>query len=319
MLRYVASRLLDLVLVAWIVATVVFFLLRVIPGDPVLILAGIDAVSEDAVARLRAEMGLDRPVAVQYATWLAGLLQGDMGASLRRDVPVTALVFGAAPATLQIAVLAAAIGIGASVPLGVAAARAQGRARDGAITAAALLGISTPHFVIALLFIYVFALGLGLLPTSGYVPFAEDPVEALRHLILPALTLGLVMAGILVRMMRRSMIDELGEDYVRTARAKGASEGRTLYGHALRNALIPFVTIAGIEVGILLSGAVIIETVFAIPGLGRLMIETINQRDYTVVQGAVLLSAVFYVLVNFAVDLLYTALDPRVRVGAPAR
>lgn len=309
----VARRLADLAVVMLSVATIVFVLLRVIPGDPVLILGGLDILDRDHIERARTEMGLDRPVIEQYFIWLGNALLGDLGASLRSRIPVSDLILGALPPTIQLALMALVIGIAISVPFGIAAARRAGTPSDATITSLAILGISTPPFVIALALIYLFAVTLGLLPTSGYTALTENLFDNLRSMALPSLTLGLVTAGVLVRIMRRSVLDELGEDYVRTARAKGVREARVVYRHAARNALIPFVTIAGIEAGIMLSGAVITETLFAIPGLGRLMVDNINQRDYPVVQGAVLVTALIYVVINAGVDSLYGALDPRIR------
>ncbi len=313
--RSAGRRLFDLAVVMLSVATVVFVLLRVVPGDPVLILGGLDVLDREVIARARESMGLDRPVAEQYAVWLGNMLRGDLGLSLRSGIPVTELVGRALPPTLQLGAMALLIGVAISVPLGVAAARRAGSPADMGITTFAILGISTPPFVIALGLIYLFAVHLRLLPVAGYVAFADDPLGNLRTMAMPALTLGLVTAGVLVRIMRRSVIDELGEDYVRSARAKGVSETRVVYRHAARNAAIPYVTILGIEAGVLLSGAIITETIFAIPGLGRLMIDNINQRDYPVVQGAVLVVALIYVLINAGVDGLYRILDPRVRAG----
>jgi peptide/nickel transport system permease protein len=310
--RYAGERLIGLVVVLWLVASLVFLLLRVVPGDPVRILAGINVVDQATVERLRAELGLDQPIVVQYFSWLGHLLQGDLGTSIRSNLPVSQLIGEALPVTVELAFLAILVGVGLSIPLGVAAARRRGRPSDLGIVSLALIGISMPSFVLALLAIYTFSVKLNLLPTGGYVPLTEHPLENLKLMIMPACTLGLVTAGILTRMMRRNLIDELEEDYIVTARAKGAGERRVFYRHALRNAMIPYVTVAGVEVGILLSGAVIVETIFAIPGMGRLMITNINDRDYPVVQGVVFVVAVFYVAVNFVVDLLYVWLDPRV-------
>jgi peptide/nickel transport system permease protein len=310
--RLLAERGAGLVLVLWLVATLVFVLLRAIPGDPVRILAGINAVDPTEVAKLRAQYGLDRPLIEQYVAWLGNLLRGDLGTSIRSNEPVATLIGAALPVTLELAALALLVGIGLSIPLGIAAARRRRRLADLGIVSLALIGISLPSFVLALLAIYVFSVKAGVLPSTGYVGITVDPGENLRHLVLPACTLGLVTAGILTRMLRRNLIDELGEDYIVTARAKGASERRVFYGHALRNALIPYVTIAGIEAGVLLSGAVIVETIFAVPGMGLLMITNIDARDYPVVQGVVFVVAGFYVGVNFLVDLLYAWLDPRV-------
>jgi peptide/nickel transport system permease protein len=310
--RYVAKRLLGLVLVMWLVATLVFLILRLIPGDPVQIIAGIDVVDPEILQEMRVELGLDRPLWAQYLDWLANLARGDLGVSIRTRTPVTELVARAFPVTLELALIAFAIGVGISIPAGVLAARKKGKMADAAITSTALVGISLPSFVLALLAILVFSVRLRWLPSTGYVSPTEDLVENLRLMILPAFTLGLVTSGILMRMMRRNLIDQMEEDYVRTARSKGAGENRVFYGHAMRNALIPYVTIAGIEAGILISGSVITETIFAIPGMGRLMIANIYDRDYPVVQGTVFVVAATYVLINFVVDLLYAWLDPRV-------
>jgi peptide/nickel transport system permease protein len=287
-------------------------LLRIIPGDPVRIIAGLEVVEPATLEELRAELGLDRPLIVQYFAWLGDVLRGDLGVSLRSQVAVTDLIADALPVTLELALLAMTIGIALSIPLGLAAARRRGRPSDLGIVSVALVGISVPSFVLALLAIYVFAVKLGWLPSGGFVALTEDPVENLRHMAMPAAVLGLVTAGVLTRMMRRNLIDEIGEDYVVTARAKGAGEQRVFYGHALRNAIIPYVTVAGIEAGVLLSGAVIVETIFAIPGMGRLMVTNIADRDYPVVQGVVFVVASFYVAINFVIDILYARLDPRV-------
>jgi peptide/nickel transport system permease protein len=305
---------LGFVLVLWLVATIVFVLLRVIPGDPVQILLGLNVVDPAVLHRLRGELGLDRPLIVQYITWIGGLVRGDLGVSIRSQTPVTDLVGRALPVTLELASLSLLVGVGLSVAFGMAAARRRGKASDVAITSAALVGISLPSFVLGLVAIYLLSIQLNLLPSEGFVSFFEDPLQNLTLMLMPSLTLGMVSAGILVRMMRRNLIDQLDEDYIRTARAKGASEQRVFYGHAMRNAIMPYVTIAGIEAGALLSGSVIIESIFAIPGMGRLMITSISQRDYPVVQGAVLVVATLYVMVNFIVDLIYAWLDPRVSV-----
>ena len=311
-LRYAAKRLIGLALVMWLVATMVFLILRVIPGDPVQIIAGIDVVDRAALAEMRAELGLDQPILVQYVNWLANAARGDLGISIRTRTPVTTLVGRALPVTIELALFSFIIGVGLSIPAGTLAARQKGQFSDALVTSGALIGISLPSYVLALVGIYLFAVRLHLLPSGGWVSLAKDWVQNLKLLILPSVTLGLVTAGTLVRMLRRNLVDEMEEDYVRTARAKGAGEVRVFYGHALRNAMIPYVTIAGIEAGVLLSGSVITESIFAIPGLGRLMISNIYDRDYPVVQGAVFVIAAMYVLMNFVVDLLYAWLDPRV-------
>lgn len=298
-----------------LVATVAFVLLRAIPGDPLLILGGLDTLDASELERTRAEMGLDRSLFVQYVIWLRDGVTGDLGRSLRSGIDVSTLIGRALWPTIQLGLMALLIGLAISIPLGIAAARRAGTVADAGITTFAILGISTPPFVIAIVLIYIFAVVLRILPTSGYVSIFEDPIGNLRAMALPSLSLGLVTAGILVRILRRSVIDELSQDYVRAARAKGISERAVAHRHATRNALIPFVTIVGIEAGILLSGTIITESIFAIPGLGRLMVENINLRDYPVVQGTVLVVAAIYVLINAAVDGLYRLLDPRIRAG----
>lgn len=314
--RAAARRLFDLTVVMLGVATVVFLLLRAVPGDPVLILGGLDTLDREVIERARVDMGLDRPLGEQFLIWLGNLMTGDLGMSLRSGEPVSDLILRALPPTLQLGAMAILIGVALSVPLGVAAARRAGGVADLGITTAAILGISTPPFVIALGLVYLFAVQFRLLPVAGHTSFLDDPIANLRYMALPALTLGIVTASVLMRMMRRAVIDELQQDYVRTARAKGVGEARVVYRHAVRNAAIPYITILGLEAGILLSGTVITETIFAIPGLGRLMIDNINSRDYPVVQGAVLVVALIYVLVNAGVDGLYRLVDPRVRASA---
>jgi peptide/nickel transport system permease protein len=313
--RALLRRIADLIFVMWFMATIVFFLLRVLPGDPVQLLVGMDVVNEDAVAKLRTQFGLDRPLLTQYVLWLGNLIQGNFGESLRSGTSVISLILAAVPVTFELAVIAFAIALALSIPLGMTAGRYRGRILDVFSSTAALIGISTPSFVLALGGIYIFAVGLHVLPVTGFVPLLVRPLDNLRHMILPGISLGLISAGILMRLMRRSVIDESDQDYVRTARAKGAGEGRVFYGHVMRNAIIPYLTVAGLEAGFLLSGAVITETIFALPGLGRLMVDNIMQRDYAVVEGAVCVVTAIYVLINFGVDVLYTLLDPRVKLG----
>jgi peptide/nickel transport system permease protein len=312
--RHAAIRVAGLLVVMWLVATAVFVLLRVIPGDPIRMIAGLEVVDPQVLKAMRAQMGLDRPLPVQYVAWLGHVAEGDLGISIRSRTPVVELVSRALPVTLQLGLLALLVGVGISLPAGVIAARARGQLRDLVMTAAALAGLSVPSFVLALIAIYLFSVRLRVLPSFGYVSLFAQPLDALRVMAMPAATLGLVTAGRLVRLLRRSLIDELFEDYIRTARAKGSSESRVFTVHALHNALIPYVTATGIEAGVLLSGAVITENIFAIPGMGRLMVTNIYARDYPIVQGAVLVVAAVYVVINLIVDLAYTWLDPRVRV-----
>jgi peptide/nickel transport system permease protein len=286
------------------VALLTFLLLHLVPGDPVEAMLGESATATDR-AMLRAELGLDAPLTVQLGRYAAGVARLDLGRSLVSRRPVTELVASRFPATLQLAAAALGLAVLVAVPLGVLAARRRGGGGDQAAMGLALLGMSVPTFWLGPLLMLVFAVWLGWTPISGR--------EGLDSLILPALTLGTGMAAVLARMTRASLLETLGEDYVRTARAKGLSEARVVWQHGLRNAALPVVTVLGMQLGALLGGAVITETVFAWPGIGSLLVESIQRRDYPVVQGCVLLVSVTYVLVNAATDLLYAWLDPRVR------
>jgi peptide/nickel transport system permease protein len=311
-LRYLTRRLLGLIFVMWAVATIVFIILRLVPGDPVQILVGVGVVDPNAVQELRDELGLNRPLIVQYLDWMAGLARGDLGTSIRRQRPVTEIVAKRLPPTAELALISFVIGVIISLPAGIAAARHRGKAVDLVVTSLSLIGISTPSYVLGLLGVYILSINLGVLPSGGYVSFSESPLQNLKFMVMPALTLGLLTAGKLVRILRRNLVDEMSEDYVRTARAKGLREQAVFYGHVLRNAVMPYITLAGIEIGIMLSGEVIVENIFAIPGLGRLIVTNIYERDYPVVQGAVFVVTAVYVIVNLVVDLLYAWLDPKI-------
>lgn len=306
MLRLLVGRLLAAVPVALAVATVVFALVHLIPGDPVEMLLGEGARSAD-VADLRRRLGLDRPLGEQYLGFLAGLARLDLGSSLTSGRPVTELVAESFPATLELAVAALAVALAVALPLGVAAALSRGGAADHGARLAALAGVSMPSFWLGPVLILLFAVHWDLAPVSGRA--------GLGSLVLPALTLGASLAGLLTRIVRSALGEELGRAYVVTARAKGLRERRVIGLHALRCALVPVVTVAGLQFGALLTGAVVTETIFSWPGIGRLLIQAIRQRDYPVVQGVVLVIALTYVLVNLATDLLYARIDPRVRLG----
>lgn len=296
------KRLLGLPPTLLAAATMVFVVLHVVPGDPVEAMLGEMAQPAD-VAELRHELGLDRPLPSQYARFLAGLLRGDLGTSLAYHAPVAGIVAARYPATLELSAAALAVALVVAIPLGLLAAARPGTAVDHLSTGAALAGVCLPNFASGPLFILVFSIWLGWLPVSG----RGGP----SHLVLPALTLGLGMAGVLTRMTRATVLDALGEDYVRTARAKGASELRVFAAHALRNALNPLLTLVGLELGALLAGTVITETIFSWPGVGRLLIQAIAARDYPLVEGCVLAITASYVVVNAATDILYTVADPR--------
>src|SRR5439155_8673318 len=289
------------------VATLVFGFIHLVPGDPVEIMLGESAAAAD-VAALRHDLGLDRPLPVQYARFLLHAARGDLGRSIAFRAPVTEVIGGRIPATLELAGAALLIALGLALPLGIAAALRPRSAIDRGARAASLAGICLPAFWLGPLLILLFAIRLGWLPVSGR--------GGLAHLVLPALTLGLGMMGILVRLTRASMIAALGEDYVRTARAKGAPGWRIVLVHALRNALPPVATVAGLQAGGPLAGAIITETIFAWPGIGRLAVQAIDARDYPLVQGSVLVVGVTYVAINTATDLLHRVLDPRLRDGA---
>ncbi|MCB1865808.1 MAG: ABC transporter permease [Chromatiales bacterium] len=301
---YLIGRATQALVTAFGVVTLVFLLLHLIPGDPVEVMLGESAQPADLEA-LRASLGLDQPLARQYGRYLAGLAVGDLGESLSHGRPVAQLLGERIGPTAELAVAALLIAVGIAIPLGIAAALRRGRAVDLAASSLSLAGVSIPNFWLGPMLMLVFGLWLGWTPISGR--------DAPGGLILPAVTLGTGLAAILARMLRASLLEVLGEDYVRSARARGLSPSRVLVRHALRNAWMPFVTVLGLQLGVLLGGAVIVEVVFGWPGLGSLMIESIQRRDYPVVQGAVLLIALSYVAVNALTDLAYGWLDPRVR------
>ena len=305
MRRYLIRRLLLTIPVLLGVATLVFSLIHFIPGDPAQAMLGEGAAPED-VAQLRERLGLDRPLLVQYGSFLQGLLRGDLGVSLRNDQPVLQQILERMPATAELAFASMAVAVLIALPLGIVAAVWRGTAVDHGAMTLSLVGISVPNFWLGPLLAIVFAVELGWLPVGGR--------GTLAHLVLPAATLGAALAAILARMTRASLLEELREPYVLAARAKGVSRTRAVLHHALRNSLIPIVTILGLQFGVVLTGAVITETIFAWPGIGRLLIQSISFRDYPTVQGCVLLIAVTYVGVNLITDLTYGFLDPRIRV-----
>jgi peptide/nickel transport system permease protein len=294
------------------VSVIVFAILHLIPGDPVRISLGtrFDQATYDALVERH---GLDRPLVVQYFTWLGRALVGDLGVSFRSGQPVTAILIGRLPATLTLAFAALVIALLIAVPLGIISAVRQGTKTDYAATSFSQLGISIPDFWMGIMFILLFSLVLGWLPPSGYVPLTEDPGAWLRHLVMPAVTIGVVSGSILTRFVRSSMLEALGQDYTRTARAKGLRERLVVRRHVLKNALIPVVTMTGLQLAFVLGGVIVVEVVFAWPGLGQLTLLAVRARDYTVLQGAVLLFAFMFLLINLLVDLLYALLDPRIK------
>jgi peptide/nickel transport system permease protein len=303
-LRFLARRLALTVLVLFGVATLVFSLIHLIPGDPAQAMLG-EAASQKDVEDLRRRLGLDRPLTEQYGQFLRGAITGDLGTSFRTRQPVTSQILERMPATLELAAAAMLVAVCVAIPLGIAAAVRRGTFVDHSAMVLALSGVSIPNFWLGPLLAIVFAVELGWLPVSGRGTWA--------HLLLPAISLGAALAAILARMMRATLLEELRELYVVAARARGVSRGRAVLRHAFRNSLIPVVTIIGLQFGAVLTGAVITETVFAWPGIGRLLIQSIGFRDYPLVQGCILLIAVTYVAVNLLTDLLYGFLDPRIR------
>ncbi len=316
-MRLLRNRLIDLLVVLCGISIITFLMIRLIPGDAVAIMLGANTeVTPDRVADLRARIGLDQPILRQYITWLGGVLTGDLGVSLWTRRPVTTEIAAHVWPTVQLTLLALAIGAGLAVPLGVLMARLRGQGWDMVLRIATVAGLTIPSFWLGIMLILLLTALLPDLQLLGYVPFLQDPVGNIARLLLPAFALSLPILANLARLVRSAMLDALGQDYIRTARAKGAPERAILYRHALRNALIPFVTSVGIMTGYLLGGAIVVEQVFAIPGLGRLILGAIAERNYPLVQATILVITCGFVLVNFVVDLLYAVIDPRVRQGA---
>ncbi|MEQ9638427.1 MAG: ABC transporter permease [Alphaproteobacteria bacterium] len=312
-MRFLGRKLLRLVFVVIAVTTLTFLLVSLLPGDVAYLIAGLDA-SPAEIDAIRAELGLDQPLHLRYLDWVAGLLQGDLGISLRTSEPVGEAILSRLPVTLELMFLAQVIAVGVAVPLGVLCAYRQNRWVDQAVTLLGFAMISIPPFVMALILIFFFALRLGILPATGYTPLSEGLWDNLRTFILPALSIALIEWVTLMRLLRNDMIVTLQEDYIAMARAKGLPTWHILLRHALRPSSFSLITILGIQVGALIGGTLIIETLFALPGVGRLLLIGIFSRDYVVVQGCILFIAVSYVMINFLVDLTYSMLDPRIRV-----
>ena len=312
MVSYILRRILSTLPVMGIVALFVFSLLYIAPGDPAAVIAG-DQASPADVERIRQGLGLDRPFLVQFGTWLWNILHGDLGTSIFTNLPVASLIAQRIEPTLSLMAITLVLTILVAVPLGVVAAWKAGSWVDRTIMAFAVFAFSLPVFVVGYVLAYVFALQFEWLPVQGYTPFKTGLWPWLRNLILPALALGTVYIALIARITRASMLEVLQQDYVRTARAKGLGQRNILFVHALKNAAVPIITVIGIGVALLIGGAVVTESVFAIPGLGRLTIDAILRRDYPVIQGIVLLFSFLYVLVNLMVDVTYTLVDPRIR------
>ena len=313
LLRKVGAALIVLVLASMLV----FVGVRAIPGDPALALGG-ESRDPAVLSAIRHKYGLDQPVPVQYLRWVSLAVQGDLGTD-QRELPVARTIVQRLPITLELAGLAILIGSVIGIVAGVLAAVRRGKAADYVATTVALAGLSVPHFWLGILMIIYFAVRLHWLPAGGYVAFSANPIQNLEHMLMPAIVLGTGLSAVLMRQMRSSMLSALGSDYVRTARAKGLSEWSVVGKHALRNSLITVTTVIGLQLGALISGAVITEQIFVIPGFGRLTIDAVNQRDYTLLQGVVLVAAAGYVVVNLVVDVVYSLLNPRIRVAGARR
>lgn len=300
--------------VLFLVSLVIFMIIHLTPGDPVLVMLGEEA-SPEARDRLREQLGLNEPLPVQYVLWAGRVLQGDLGRSIRSNQPVSEAILARLPVTLELALLAMAVAVTIAIPAGIISALRRNSPADMASSVLALLGVSVPNFFLAILLIWTFALNLRLLPPIGFVPLIQDVGGNLKSLIMPAVTLGAAVAAVITRQMRGSLLEVLGNDYIRTAWAKGLRESSVIQRHALKNAMIPVVTVAGLRMGNLLGSAIITETIFALPGVGRMVVDSIFQRDFPMLQGVVLYLAVIFLCINLLVDLAYAYLDPRIRYG----
>ncbi len=314
MISYTVGRLMSLAISLLLASLAIFLLLEVLPGDPAQFMLGLNATPE-AAAKLRSALGLDAPLLTRYFDWLLGLLQGDLGTSYTYKVPISGLVIDRIGVSIPLAVFALLLSMLIAFPVGIIAATRRNSPADVGIMAATQISVALPNFWFAMLLVLIFAIGLRWFSAGGF-PGWQDPVQALRSLVLPAVALALPQASILARVMRSALLDTLGEDYVRTARAKGLSRRQTLWRHALQNALIPVLTIVGLQFSFLLAGAIIIENVFYLPGLGRLVFQGITGRDLMVVKSVVMLLVFAVVVVTFLVDIAYAMVDPRLRRGA---
>lgn len=312
MFSYVLRRLGATFVVMAVVAFFVFSLLYLTPGDPAAVIAG-DIATEDDIKRIRQSLGLDDPFLVRFGNWVWALFHGDLGTSIFTNLPVSKLIAQRIEPTISLTLCTLVVALLISIPLGTIAAARAGSLLDKAVMGISVIGFSLPVFVLAFMLILLFSVTLEWLPVQGYRPFAEGLWGWLRHLILPSIALGTVYAALIARITRASVLDVLAQDYIRTASAKGLKERQVLWGHALKNAAVPIVTIVGIGIGLLISGAVVTETVFAIPGVGRLTVDAILRRDYPIIQGVILVFSAAYVLINLLIDLSYMVFDPRIR------
>lgn len=313
MQRYILRRIIQMVIVIFFFSMLVFTIIRMVPGDPATMMFPIDEMTPEAVAQVRHEMGLDKPIPVQYLAWLKEVSRGNFGVSWRSKQPAMKLIGERLPATLVLAGAAILVALLITVPLGIASGVRPHSLIDNLATAFSLAGIATPSFWLGLMLILLFAVTWRVLPASGYTPLSTDLTQGLRRLIMPALTLGVSYAAPLTRFLRTGLLDVMSADYIRTARAKGLRERRVVLGHALKNAMLTVVTVLGMQIGALIGGAIVTESVFAWPGIGRLLLDSIVKRDYGVLQGVVLFVCASYMIINLLVDILYAYLDPRIR------
>ncbi|MEN3265844.1 ABC transporter permease [Pseudonocardia sp.] len=310
---YVLRKVGQALLTLFIASVVVFFGVRALPGDAATAMSS-EGATPEVLAQIRQQYGLDQPLPVQYADWIGHVLTGNLGTSPQTGLAVSAVLTDRIPVTLELAAVALLIALVISIPIGILAALRRNTALDYLSTTGSMLGLSVPHFWFGIMFILLFAVRLHWLPASGFVPFATDPVSNLQHIIMPATVLAIGLAAVLIRQMRSAMLQSLGEDYIRTARAKGLAQSAVIGKHALRNSLTAVVTVVGLQVGALISGVVVTEEIFVVPGIGKLTLDSVFNRDYPTLQAVVLVTASVYIVVNLLTDLVYSALNPRVRV-----
>jgi peptide/nickel transport system permease protein len=312
---YLMKRVLSIIPVLIIVSIIVFTLIHLIPGDPARTILGQEASGEQ-IENLREEMGLNKSIVTQYFVWITGIFKGDLGTSYFSNQPVSEILFQYLGATLSLAIYAQILALVIAIPLGILAARKKGTIIDQILTSASLFGISLPSFLSGLFLVMIFGVLLKWLPVAGYKPLDQGIIEHIKYLTLPAVSLGLLQAALITRMTRSSMLEILGQNFIRTAKAKGAKEQRIIYYHALRNAFIPILTVIGQSFASLVAGAAVVETIFNIPGIGQLIVNSVTRRDYSVIQGIVLFITVCYVFINLFIDVLYSIIDPRVRLSS---
>lgn len=313
-IRFTLKRFISLIPILFVVSTVVFLIIHLTPGNPASIMLGNEATSNQ-IEELEESLGLDLPIYEQYFNWIINAVQGDFGTSYFLKQPVMTAIFEHIAPTLNLAILAQIIGLGIAIPFGIMAAKHRGTMIDHSFMGISLLGISVPSFVLGLFFIIIFAVKLEWLPVAGYDPISDGIGNYLKHLIMPAIALGAMQAALIARMTRSSMLDVLKKDFIKVINAKGAKERQVIFKHAFRNALLPILTVVGQSLGGLITGAVVVETIFNIPGLGQLIINSIERRDLPIIQGTVMFSTLIFVVINFVIDLLYGFVDPRVRLG----